>query len=214
MAKPKTNPHCPVLGCRTDHPHLASPTVAAMHQYFSKPDELAGWFKSSIVELIQSAIDDLKKGRFFAYLTRWRTPEELYYRALYILFVADEAAIPHVVSGELPNSFSAIWKAVDRKIFDGKGELDQPRSGLSGEQFTAMDTLNSSAHASFAAMMTGMELARNSEFRAPIIDQHIAYLKKMCDDLDQIEKLFKEGKSKEEVLTKFKQLRKSDAHSS
>ena len=40
------------------------------------------------------------------------------------------------------------------------------------------------------------KLARNSEFRAPIIDQHIAYLKKMCDDLNQIEKLFK-GRKKQ-----------------
>jgi hypothetical protein len=32
-----------------------------------------------------------------------------------------------------------------------------------------------------------------------------AYLKRLCEDLEQIEKLFKEGKSKEEVLEQFKQ---------
>jgi hypothetical protein len=30
-----------------------------------------------MVELVQSVIDDVNEGRFFAYLTRWRRPEEM-----------------------------------------------------------------------------------------------------------------------------------------
>src|SRR5712692_7386449 len=128
--KPKKNPHCPVPRCGTKKPHLSSPTTAGLHHAFSNPERLALWVKSCIVELVQSVIDDVNKGRYFAYLTRWRQPEEMYHRALYMLFVADPAAIPHIVSGELPNSFSDMWKAVNKTVFDSKGTLDQKQLGL------------------------------------------------------------------------------------
>ncbi len=207
MKKPKKkNAHCPVPGCRTKQPHLSSSTTAGLHHQFSNPEKLAEWVKHCIAELINSVVCDVNKGRFFAYLTRWRQPEELYHRALYILFVADEAAIPHIVSGDLPNSFSAMWKAVNQTVFDGKGTLDKPQLGLNGEQFTAMDTLNNSAHASFATILTCYEFVRKPELRAPIIDKHLESWKKLCDSLDQIEEMFKAGKSKAEVLTQFKKL--------
>jgi hypothetical protein len=104
----KPNPHCPVPGCHTKQPHLSSRTISGLHHQFSQPPVLAEWVKCCITELINSIIDDANKGRCFAYLTRWRQPEELYHRALYILFVANKAEIPHIVSGELPNSFSAF----------------------------------------------------------------------------------------------------------
>ena len=161
------------------------------------------------MELVQSVIDDVNKGRYFAYLTRWRQPEEMYHRALYTLFVADKAAIPHIVSGELPNSFSAMWKEVNQTVYNGKGTLDQKQLGLNGEEFTAMNTLNNSAHASFATIVTTIDFAKNRELRTPIVNKHIEYWKLLCDNLDHIEKGFKAGKSKEEVLTEFKKLHKN-----
>jgi hypothetical protein len=182
--KPKKNPHCPVPGCKTKQPHLSSPITVGLHHVFSDSERLALWVKSCIVELVQSVIDDVNKGRYFAYLTRWRQPEEMYHRALYMLFVADQAAIPHIVSGELPNSFSDMWKAVNKTVFDGKGTLDQKQPGLSGEEFTAMNTLNNSAHASFATIITCVDFARKPELKAPIIDKHIEYWKILCNNLD------------------------------
>lgn len=208
MKPKKKNPHCTVAGCKTKQPHLSSPTTAGLHHTFSNPERLALWTKSCITELINSAIDDVNKGRFFAYLTRWRQPDEMYFRALYILFVADKAAIPHVVSGEMPNSFSAMQKAVNQKVFDGKRTLDKAHLGLSGEQFTAFDTLNNSAHASFATIVTCIALARNPEFRAPIIDKHLEYWKGLCNNLNHIENMFKAGHSSNDVLTEFKKLQK------
>jgi hypothetical protein len=208
MKKQKKNPHCPVPGCKTKQPHLSSTTTAGLHHAFSKPEQLALWVKSCIVEVVQSVIDDVNKGRYFAYLTRWRQPEEMYHRVLYMLFVADRAAIPHIVSGELPNSFSAMWNTVNKTVFAGKGTLDQKQLGLNGEEFTAMNTLNNSAHASFATIVTCIEFARKPEFREPIIDKHIQYWKTLCNNLDQIETAFKEGKKKEEVLAAFKQRQK------
>lgn len=207
MKSKKKNPHCPVPGCKTKHPHLSSSTTAGLHHVFSKPETLVSWTKMCITELINSVIEDVNNERFFAYLTRWRQPDEMYYRALYMLFVADEAAIPHIVSGQTPNSFSAMQKAVNQAVFDGKRTLNKPQSGLTGEQFTVFETLNNSAHASFATIVTCIEFARKPEFRAPIIDKHLEYWKTLCNNLDEIEKMFKTGKSREEVLTEFKKRR-------
>lgn len=197
--KVKKNPHCPMAGCKTKQPHLSNLTTAGLHHAFSDPERCAQWTKHCIVELIQSVIEDVKEGRFFAYLTRWRQPDEIYYRALYLLFVADKNAIPHVVSDELPNSFSVMQKAVNHTVFGGKRELDKPLSGLSGEQFTVFDTLNSSAHASFATIVSCIEFAKKPEFRTPIIEKHLEYWKlsatistrqKGCSGTEKREKKF------------------------
>jgi hypothetical protein len=106
--KARKNPHCPVAGCRTKAPHLLSPTTKGVHYLFSDPKATAEWVKSCIVELVQSVESDIASNRYFAYFTRWRVPEELYHRALYVLFVADKNEIPHIASGEIPNGFSDI----------------------------------------------------------------------------------------------------------
>lgn len=64
--------------------------------------------KICIAELRNSVADDVNSGRLYGYITRWRQPEELYYRTLYVLFVADENEVQHVLSGEMPNGFAAI----------------------------------------------------------------------------------------------------------
>jgi len=106
----------------------------------------------------------------------------------------------------MPNSFSVMQKAVNQTVFGGKRSLDTPQSGLSGEQFTIFDTLNSSAHASFATIVACIEFAKKPEFRAPIIEKHLAYWKNLCNNLDQAEKMFKDGKKRDEVLVEFKKL--------
>jgi len=182
--------------------------MQGLHHAFSDPSRLALWVKGSIVELVQSTIDDVNKGRFYSYLTRWRQPEEMYTRALYMLFVAPQAEIPHVVSGEMPNSFSAMWQKVNKTVFDGKGTLDKKQVGLSGEEFTAMNTLNNSAHASLATIATCIGIVRNPQ-RMAIADQHLTVWKTYCNHLDYLEKMFGEGKSKAEVLDGFKNLLKN-----
>jgi hypothetical protein len=81
-----TAPACPVPRCGTKTPHTTSLTVQAFTR--QSPADVIDWTKRCIVELIQSVIDDVNKGRIFAYLTRWRDPEELYKRVLYAMFVA------------------------------------------------------------------------------------------------------------------------------
>jgi hypothetical protein len=207
MAK-KKNPYCPVAGCKTKQPHLSSSTTAGLTHIFSDRERLALWVKLSIVELVQSVIDDVNKNRYFAYLTRWRQPEEMYHRALYMLFIANQAEIPHIVSGETPNSFSEMWRAVNKTVFDGKGILNQKLTGLNGEEFTAMTTLNNSAHASLATIVTCIDFAKNPALKAPIIDKHIEYWKILCNNLDDFEKGFKAGKTPNQVLMEFKATKK------
>ena len=103
-----TTPACPVLRCKAKSPHADDPTVKAFMR--QSPAEVIDWTKRCIVELIQSVIDDVNNGRIFAYLTRWRDPEELYTRVLYAMFVAPADHLPHIFSGEMPNGFAAMWK--------------------------------------------------------------------------------------------------------
>jgi hypothetical protein len=95
---------------------------------------------------------------------------------------------------------------VNRVVYDGKGTLDQKQMGLNGEEFTAMNTLNNSAHASFATIVTCIDVSKNRDKWRPIIDKHIAHWKTLCNNLDLIEKGFKAGKSSAQVLAEFKQL--------
>src|SRR5579863_2634685 len=117
---PATTP-CPVRGCKTRVPHENDPTVKAFMR--QNPADVINWTKRCIVELIQSAIDDVNAGRIFGYLTRWRDPEELYTRVLYAMFVAPVDHLPHIYSGAVPNGFRAMWKKVNELIFEGNGTL-------------------------------------------------------------------------------------------
>src|ERR1700684_1170433 len=94
---PASRTPCPVLGCKTKIPHESDPTVKAFMSLSSA--EVLDWTKRCIVELTQSVTDDVNAGRIFAYLTRWRDPEELYARALYAIFVAPIDHLPHIYSG-------------------------------------------------------------------------------------------------------------------
>jgi hypothetical protein len=101
----KVNPHCVVHGCRTKRPHSESPATQEIIQCFSDPAKLTMGVKLSIGDLIESVNDDIAKDRFFAYHTRTRQVEELYCRVLYVLFIANESALPHIFSGDPPNAF-------------------------------------------------------------------------------------------------------------
>lgn len=127
----KVNPHCPVPGCRTNKPHMSESVVQGIDRLFSDPARLTGWFKAALADLGESMQRDLQEKRFFGYLTRWRQPEELYYRALYVLFLAKPDEIPHIFSGETPNSFSVVYRAVNRDILADRAILESPQPGFS-----------------------------------------------------------------------------------
>ncbi len=194
-----TTPACPVSRCKAKTPHLDDSTVKAFMR--QSPAEVIDWTKRCIVELIQSVIDDVNKGRIFAYLTRWRDPEELYTRVLYALFVAPADHLPHIFSGDMPNGFAAMWKKVNEVIFEGNGMLFKEQVGLNGEVFTPMDTLNQNAHNSFSTMLTTISVVRSKpEEWQPRIKKHVEHWQKYVEYLNHIEQLFRAGRKKEDVL--------------
>jgi hypothetical protein len=192
-------PVCPVPRCGTKTPHANNSTVQAFMR--QNPAEVIDWTKRCIVELIQSVIDDVNKGRIFAYLTRWRDPEELYTRVLYAMFVAPADHLPHIFSGDMPNGFAAMWKKVNEIVFEGKGALFKEQVGLNGEAFTPMETLNQNAHNSFSTMLTTIGVVRsNPEEWHPRIKKHVEHWQKYVEYLNHIELLFRAGRRKEDVL--------------
>ncbi len=205
--KQKVNPHCPVPGCKTKQPHMDDSIVDGISREFSDPKKLAMWFKGAIAELRASMRRDMEEGRIFAHLTRWRQPEELYCRALYVLFIAKPQELPHLFSGEMPNGFRAIYRAVNNEIFEGRGLLETPQPGMSGGEFTAMDMLNTSAHASFPLFITAIGVARNLDYQKDFA-RHLEHLQKYCNYLNYMEEMFNAGKPKEHVLLGVKSMHK------
>jgi hypothetical protein len=192
-------PACPVPRCGTKTPHTDNVTVQAFMR--QGPADVIDWTKRCIVELIQSVIDDVNKRRIFAYLTRWRDPEELYTRVLYAMFVAPAEHLPHIFSGDMPNGFAAMWKKVNEIVFEGNGMLFKEQVGLNGEIFTPMDTLNQGAHNSFSTMLTTISVVRsNPEEWQPRIKKHVQHWQKYVEYLNHIELLFRAGRRKEDVL--------------
>jgi hypothetical protein len=192
-------PACPVPRCGTKTPHTNNVTVQAFMR--QSPAEVIDWTKRCIVELVQSVIDDVNKGRIFAYLTRWRDPEELYTRVLYAIFVAPPDHHPHIFSGDMPNGFAAMWKKVSEVVFEGNGTLFKEQVGLDGKVFTTMDTLNQNAHNSFSTMLTTISIIRSqTEDWQPRIKKHVEHWQKYVEYLNHIEQLFRLGRKKEDVL--------------
>ena len=161
------NPNCPVAGCRTKAPHADDPIVKGLIHNFSDPTKVAHWTLIAIAELGKSMAADLHAGRTFALLSRHRQQEELYIRALYVLFIATPEELAHIVSDMTPNSFSAMYRAVNELVFGGRGLLDVQQSGKSHGTFTAMNPINSGAHASFSTMMMVVGLVQNPAYLEP-----------------------------------------------
>jgi hypothetical protein len=100
-----------------------------------------------------------------------------------------------------------MWRAVNRDIFDGRGGLDTLKTNPSGEEFTAMDMLNESAHASFAAIAISIAIARSPDAQAQIT-KHVGHWKKLYPYLNYMEGMFTAGKSKSDVLVGVRNLHK------
>lgn len=203
-----TTPACPVSGCKAKTPHASDLTVRAFIR--QSPADVIDWTKRCIVEIIQSVMDDVNKNRIFAYLTRWRGPEELYIRVLYAQFVAPDDHLPHIFSGDMPNGFAAMWRKVNEVVFESNGTLFKDQVGLTGETFTPMTTLNQNAHNSFSTMLMTIGIVRSkSEEWQPRIKKHIEHWQKYVEYLNHIELLFRAGRKKADVLQAITNMHRS-----
>lgn len=192
------NPCCPVLKCDTKQPHENDPNVKLLMQKFAAPDRCLGWVKESLSELRDSMIDDYHRNRVLGWYSRVRQVEELYFRTLYILFLAPEKNIPHILAGAMPNSLATIYEKVNTEILFGKGELMTKKSSVSFGLFRPIDILNEGAHIAFTAMQRIKEM-REQSAQPPNIDVYLTHVRDYICRVDHMREYFEAGKSKQEV---------------
>jgi hypothetical protein len=184
-------------------PHTNDPVVAGLMLMFSSVEQLAYWSMMSMVDLRNSVIRDMEEGRLFAWQTRIRQVEEIYFKALYSAFFATPEELPHILSGAMPNSVVPIYRKVNDEILKGSGEWEVSKPGLTSVQFTPLSILHSAAHASYAAMMTAISCARQPEQLAVMQEKFIKHLNTYCDRLEYMYKMFAAGRDKQTVLDAF-----------
>jgi hypothetical protein len=200
MKKKRPNPHCPVPGCKTDRPHAADPGVAVLIDEFAPPERMTYLVLGAMAELRNSIHKDFEEGHTFVFLTRCRQPEELYIRTLYALFIANEKELHHLLSGDMPIGFSDLYKKVNEVVLEGRGSLLVEQSGLDYDSFVPIEFLNDGAHVAFSSVLTGIALARDKErfqrYGGKIFKHYTYYFE--C--LAYMHIMFKDGKSKADVL--------------
>ena len=195
--KKSVKPHCPVTGCRAKQPHTDDPLIKALVLRHTGPDKLLRWVQASLSQIRESILDDYKQNRHFGWITRFRQIEELYFRTLYITFLIPDDEIPHWLSGDPPNSLSAIYKEVNEKILKGRGKLTDVQTDTALGQFTPMNFLHSGGHANYKAMQHAatFELAKV----VPDIEPYLKHVGTYIDRIDHMRKLFEAGRDKTTV---------------
>lgn len=127
-----------------------------------------------------------------------RQPEELYFRAMYILFIAAEPEIPHILSGDKPNSFSQIYEKVNEVILEGRGDITEVKPGLVSGEFKMIDNLNDGAHVGFGALQMVVNLGQNPDY-IPDLAAYLKHVDTYCVRLNYMRQMFEAGKDKQIV---------------
>lgn len=201
----KPNRYCSVPGCQTKQPHTADFLVKALVDRLAAPDRCLSWVLASMAELRDSVIDDILERRLFSWYTRMRQPEELYFRTLYTLLLASDSEVPHILSGDLPNSFSQIYDKVNEVILEGRGEITEVKPGLVSGQFRMIDNLNDGAHVGFGAMQIIVNIAQNTEY-TPNMAAYLKHVDDYCVRINYMRQMFEGGRDKKTVLEAVKNL--------
>jgi hypothetical protein len=173
MKKKRKNPpnsHCPVPGCRTKAPHTDDNLVKGLQLMTVSSvgyGNLTEWARDVMIELRDSITRDLDARQYAGYFFRLRQVEELYFRVLYLIFIAKPEEIPHLLSGEPPNGLSSMYEKVNEVVMEGRGALQKKHAGLNYGEFTAMGMLNSGAHMSFLGLLTWQAIPQHPEYLTP-----------------------------------------------
>jgi hypothetical protein len=118
------------------------------------PQEIIALVRDALEEVRNSLQDDIRGGRTFPWFTRMRHVEELYMRCIYVVLLAPDEEVPHIFSGETPNSFDFIYEQFNKKVLDGKGMVSETKPGLTFGHVTPMKTVHNAAHGSFQTLLT------------------------------------------------------------
>ena len=178
---------------------MADPLVKALVDRFGAPDKMISWVLAGMAELRDSARQGVAENRLFSWYSRMRQPEELYFRTLYVLFIASDAEVPHVLSGDPPNSFFTLYGKVNEIVLEGRGELTEKKPGLSFGEFSIIDNMNDGAHVGFPALQMIVNIAQNPQYR-PNVQGYLQHLETYCARLNYMLQMFNGGKDKKTVL--------------
>ncbi len=149
-------------------------------------------------ELCASVSQDIEQQRLFSWTSRIRQPEEIYYRTLYLLFIATDEEVPHILSGKKPNSLHGLYQKVNEQILEGRGELTVTKEGLYFGGFTVMNRMNSGSHADFPSLFMVASAAKYPE-HMPDPALYLQHLSNYCARLNYMRQMFGGGKTKEDV---------------
>jgi hypothetical protein len=200
MGKRKGNPFCPVPRCLVTAPHADDFIVQALTTALLKPALLAQWALNGMKELKDSLAQDIASSRVFAWSTRLRQIEELYIRTVYLLLLADDEEIPHFLSEIPPNGFTALYRRVNKEVLAGEGDLEIEQIGLASSKFTAMQTINQSAHVSFRALATAESMRKEPAHILPRLSEYEKHVERYCHHLQHMQAMFMAERKRDEVL--------------
>ena len=198
------NPPCSVKQCTTKQPHTANPIVIALMQM--PPLEMTTLVCLALAELRDSFKNDAQNHRTFAWLTRLRQVDELYMRCVYVLLIAKDDEIPHILSGETPNGFDFIYAQVNKAILDGRGVLKDTQPGLQFGTFTPMKTIHNAAHASFQSLLTWKSSKEYPESVQGFPEKYIKHIETYRAYLNHVGNLFAAGRDKSVILTALRNM--------
>jgi hypothetical protein len=200
MAKKKqTNQHCFVSGCKAKQPHTSDFLVKALADRFAQPDKCLQWVQGAMTELYASMNADIADHRIFGWYTRLRQIEELYFKTLYILFLATGDEAIHILSGQMPDSFSIIYDKVNDAIMGGRAALKQTKPGLVDGEFCMFDIINDAAHVGFGAMQMVVNLDGNSE-NLSFLPNYMKHVENYIIRINYMRQMFEGGKDKNAVM--------------
>ena len=156
-----------------------------------------------MADLGRSIDRDASEGNLFSWVTRLRQPEELYFRTLYLLFIAKSDEVPHIMSGERPNDFWPIYEAVQKLVYQGKGQLYVEKPGLISGSFRAINILNCGTHVHYQSFVTALAMHKDPQLASVNIKKISKHVLTYCRNLKEMRLLFQQGKSKDEALQKL-----------
>jgi len=204
------NSHCPVPFCKTTAPHTDDIMVAELMRLFSPPEGLARWAWVAMMDLRNSIIRDIEEGRVFAWQTRVRQVEELYFKTLYCAFFATLEELPHILSGVMPNSLMPFYRKVNAEVLKGNGQLEVPQTPSRDE--TPAQSLHSAAHASYLAIFKAISMSHFPEKQAELQGEYITHLNTYCDRLEYMHRMFAAGRDKHIVQEAFTNMHRPANH--
>lgn len=166
---------------------------------------MCAYVSEGLGQLGNSACNDLANRNALGFLTRQRQIQELYIKTLYLLLIADPPEQEHMVSGDVPNGMSPLYRRVNELIFHKQTDWEATTPGLNGDQFTIMETLHDGAHVSFRSLLMARGYFEHPEL-VMTPERFAEYIRSLATKLKYMHGMFQAGKPRDYVLDEVQAL--------